>query len=453
MNRTRYAPAAFKRHPFFVALLFAGLIVPLAAPAQTTLPSGETAESSVMRGSPPPDDRLVTRANALHYPYLRWALRNTRMLNATANVEHASSPLPLPADRALDPDAVQVTIDGTTLTLTDYLRRTYTDGFIVVHDGRIVFERYFDGYGKNQTHAWASMTKSVTGLLAARLIEEGKLDPDTQLSTYVPELEGTPFGDATLQQNLDMEVPVSYPADLPPDLGLFAAVGLVPRRAGAPDSIYGFLKVAQTEPGKAAGKVWYYQNGSPEAVAWAIRRVTGESWSKLVSRMIWGNIAGNDADVVVDRAGTEMASGGLNTTLRDAARLGEMVRRGTENQSIAFPSAAIRRALKPTPNAAAFAQGNLAQGRPGYGYHDYWYQLNDGDGSFAAGGRFGQAILVNPRARLTIVKFSAAPDQAARPVSAEGGVVDHGYAPLETADALHRVMLGIAAKLDSRSVR
>jgi CubicO group peptidase (beta-lactamase class C family) len=80
-----------------------------------------------------------------------------------------------------------------------------------------------------------------------------------------------------------------------------------------------------------------------------------------------------------------------------------------------------RLALKPSDNAGAFAKGNLAAGRPGYACHDYWYQVNDGDRSFAAGGRFGQSILVNPKAGLTIVKFSSYPDQAARPTSAAAG--------------------------------
>ncbi|MBN3846149.1 serine hydrolase [Paraburkholderia sp. Ac-20342] len=373
---------------------------------------------------------------------LSWKLRNTRMMIPTANVERSREPLALPDGRPLDPDAITFTVDGTTLTLSDYLRRTQTDGFIVVRDGRVVLERYFDGFGPHQTHMWASMTKSVTGLLAAQLIVAGKLSPDAPLSRYVPELSGTPFGDATLQQNLDMEVAVRYPAALPPDLGLFAAVGFVPRASGAPDSIHRFLRVALASPDAHADGLWYYQNGSPEAVAWAIRNVTGESWSKLASREIWSKLADDDADIVVDHTGTEMASGGLNTTLRDAARFGELVRMSAAGDGTRFPSNVTHLALQPATNSAAFARGNLAPGRPGYGYRDYWYQLKDGDGSFAASGRFGQAIIVDPRERLTVVKLSSSPDQAARPTSATGGAI--GHAPLDTADALHQAVVAIA---------
>jgi CubicO group peptidase (beta-lactamase class C family) len=141
-----------------------------------------------------------------------------------------------------------------------------------------------------------------------------------------------------------------------------------------------------------------------------------------------------------------MASGGLNTTLRDAARFGELMRTGAAGHSRLFPASSIRVALQPTDNTGVFAKGNLAAGRPNYSYHDYWYQANDGNKSFAAGGRFGQSILVNPEARLTIVKFSSYPDQAARATSAgAGGVIPRS--PLVTAEVLNKAARAISAAI------
>ncbi|MEC3765027.1 hypothetical protein [Cupriavidus sp. SS-3] len=59
-------------------------------------------------------------------------------------------------------------------------------------------------------------------------------------------------------------------------------------------------------------------------------------------------------------------------------------------------------------------------GRDGYGYRNYCFQRNDGDGSIEASGRFGQKIYINPAKGLTVVKFSASPDGAARATSAAG---------------------------------
>ncbi|MBN3843075.1 MULTISPECIES: serine hydrolase domain-containing protein [Burkholderia] len=400
----------------------------------------------MMQGFPPSADQVVNKANAFTPARLRWALGNTRLLAPTAGIRHAAMPMPLPEQPASGLDTLPVTIGGETLALEAYLRATHTDGFIVVQRGRIVYERYFDGFRPDQPHAWASMTKSVTGLLAAQMIESGMLDAGAPLARTVPELADTPFGSATLQQNLDMEVPTAYAPGVPPDLGLFGAVGLVPHREGAPASIADFLLTVQRVPDVAPGSTWFYQNGSPEAVAWAMQRATGQSWSALVERWLWRDFAEDDAYVVVDRNAMAMASGGLYTTLRDAARFAERVRTGLGGARGALPAATIRAALQPAHNAALFAKGNVIAGKDGYAYRDYWYQVNDGDGSFAAAGRFGQSILVDPKHALTIVKFSSSPDFAPRALDAHGEAT-RPRAALERGDALSMVARAVADRL------
>lgn len=426
--------------------MLAGGLALAAAASATTAAAADSVTPGMMQGFPPPADQLVNKANAFTPARLRWALSNTRLLAPTAGIRHAAAPMPLPEQPAPGLDALPVTIGGETLTLDAYLRDTHTDGFIVVQRGRIVYERYFDGFRPDQQHAWASMTKSVTGLLAAQMIASGVLDAGAPLSRTVPELADTPFGGATLQQNLDMEVPTAYAPGIPPDLGLFGAVGLVPRRDGAPSSIADFLLTVRRVPDVAPGSVWFYQNGSPEAVAWAMQRATGQSWDALVERWLWRDFAQDDAYVAVDRNAMAMASGGLYTTLRDAARFAERVRTGLGGARGTLPAATIRAALRPAHNAALFAKGNVIPGKDGYAYRDYWYQANDGDGSFAAAGRFGQSIFVDPKAELSIVKFSSSPDFAPRALAAQGEAT-RPRAPLERGDALSAVARAIAGQV------
>ncbi|VWD30777.1 6-aminohexanoate-dimer hydrolase [Burkholderia aenigmatica] len=425
-------------------VLAGGLALAAIAPAAPVATDGVT--PGMMQGFPPSADQVVNKANAFTPARLRWALSNTRLLAPTAGIRHAATPMPLPEQPASGLDTLPVTIGGETLALDAYLRATHTDGFIVVQRGRIVYERYFNGFRPDQPHAWASMTKSVTGLLAAQTIESGVLDAGAPLARTVPELADTPFGSATLQQNLDMEVPTAYAPGIPPDLGLFGAVGLVPHREGAPASIADFLLTVQRVPDVAPGTTWFYQNGSPEAVAWAMQRATGQSWSALVERWLWRDFAEDDAYVVVDRNAMAMASGGLYTTLRDAARFAERVRTGLDGARGALPAATIRAALQPAHNAALFEKGNVIAGKDGYAYRDYWYQVNDGDGSFAAAGRFGQSILVDPKHALTIVKFSSSPDFAPRALDAHGEAT-RPRAALERGDALSMVARAVAVRL------
>ena len=183
-----------------------------------------------------------------------------------------------------------------------------------------------------------------------------------------------------------------------------------------PSDIYAFLQVAQRAPGEGQ---FFYQNGSPEALAWALRRISGLNWAQLVEQRLWSRFAQEDAYVQIDPLGTEMASGGISANLRDTARFAEMVRRELARE----PGAdSFNRAVRSTfqaGDAAVFARGNLAPGRPGYAYRNYWYQRNDGDGSVEASGRFGQKIYINPKREVVIVKLSSTADQARRATRAE----------------------------------
>lgn len=398
-----------------IALVLAGALAPTLAVAE---PTGQ----GVMQGFPPAPELRVNQANAFQPPFLRWSMRHAREVSPTRSIGRAATPLSLTEGRAVALDQLAFSAGEQPLTLAGYLQQTSTDGLIVMHRGKVVYERYLDGFQPGQPHIWASMTKSVTGLIAAQLIAEGALDPQRTLAHYVPELRGTPFGEATVQANLDMQVAVQYPAQMPPDLGLFAATGLIPRGEGMPGDIYSFLRQVQQAPNPVGQAPFFYQNGSPEALAWALRRITGLNWAQLVEQRLWSRFAEEDAYVQVDPLGTEMASGGISCNLRDTARFAELVRRelARDAKGDSF-NQAVHSTFQPA-DPAVFAQGGLGPGRPGYGYRNYWYQKNDGDGSFEASGRFGQKIYINPRRELVIVKLSATADQALRATRANGEV-------------------------------
>ena len=395
-----------------LALMLAGALTPALAVAASP-------GQGVMQGFPPAPESRVTQANAFQPPYLRWSMRHAREVSPTRAIGRAAEPLALTEGSGAALDQVTFSAGEQPLTLADYLQQTSTDGLIVLHRGKVVYERYLEGFQPGQPHIWASMTKSVTGLIAAQLIAEGALDPQRTLAHYVPELSGTPFGEATVQANLDMQVAVQYPAQMPPDLGLFAATGLIPRAEGMPGDIYSFLLQVQQAPKPGSHAPFFYQNGSPEALAWALRRITGLNWAQLVEQRLWSRFAEDDAYVQVDPLGTEMASGGISCNLRDTARFAELVRRelAREAKGDSF-NQAVHSTFQPA-DPAVFAQGNLGPVRPGYGYRNYWFQKNDGDGSVEASGRFGQKIYINPRREVVIVKLSATADQARRGTRAD----------------------------------
>ena len=119
----------------------------------------------------------MTQANAFQPPYLRWSMRHAREVSPTRAIGRAAQPLALTEGSGAALDQVTFSTGEQPLTLADYLQQTSTDGLIVLHRGKVVYERYLEGFQPGQPHIWASMTKSVTGLIAAQLIAEGALDP------------------------------------------------------------------------------------------------------------------------------------------------------------------------------------------------------------------------------------------------------------------------------------
>lgn len=395
---------------------------PMLGPLAERMPSLGPADPialGVMQGFPPPADRRVGKQNGMQFPWLRWAFCHVRERSPTARVRRGPVPRPLPEGPRLDPAALVFEISGEPVRLSDYLERACVDAFVAVHRGRIVLEHHAPHMDAVQPHMWASMAKNVVGLLAHLLVHEGAMRLDAPIATWVPELAGTPIGDATLQQNLDMEVAVGWPAALPPDIGLFAAIGTVPRPDGAPSSIAEYVQRCQQAVPFQSGACWYYQNGSPEAVAWAIRRVTGRSLARLLAERVWAPLGcEDDGDWIVDEVGAEFASGGLATTARDLARFVELLRtRGRAGDIQVVPAAAVDAMLAPVDNSLRFAQGHLAPGRVGYAYRNYVYHVNDAHRSLQGVGRFGQGFHVDPVRELTLVQFASRPDAAARPLA------------------------------------
>ena len=191
------------------------------APATVSIPVTASAQDSDpvalgwMAGSPPPPDKLVRFADGsmMRFPQSRWANSNYRALVPTKSIRRGPGPVaPLPRADRDDLDQVSFTPIGgnSRMTWADSLWANYTDGIVVLHRGRIVYERYFGALAADTPHIAFSVTKSLVGTMAACLVHEGRLDDTASVSHYVPELRLSGFGDATVRQVLDMTTALQY---------------------------------------------------------------------------------------------------------------------------------------------------------------------------------------------------------------------------------------------------
>lgn len=390
-----------------------------AAAQQPPLPSAaqsDPAALGLMRGFPPPADRTVRfiDGTSSRFPATRWAFSHVRELVPTAGVwrgEAAAVALPR-AERDLSGISFN-TMAGQSMTFGEALAATYTDGILVMHRGQVVYERYFGALNAHRQHIGMSLTKSFVGTLAATLVAEGKLDPAALVTHYLPEMAGTAYADATIRQVMDMTIGVRYSenyADPKAEVWDYARAGgmapLGPNYQG-PRTFYDFLKVLAKEG--AHGEAFAYKTVNSEVLAWVLRRVSGQSLADLLSATIWSKLgAENDAYFTVDTIGTESGGGGLNTTLRDLARFGEMMRnRGRFNGQQVIPAAVVED-IERGGDRAHFAKAAFAT-LPGWSYRSMWWVTHNEHGAYMARGIYGQAIYVDPKAEMVIVRYASHP--------------------------------------------
>ncbi|WP_348824560.1 serine hydrolase domain-containing protein [Flavobacterium aestuarii] len=69
--------------------------------------------------------------------------------------------------------------------LLDYLELKHTKGFIILVNGRIVMENYFNGHDANATWYWASAGKTLTSAMTGIAQQEGILNINSKVSDYI----------------------------------------------------------------------------------------------------------------------------------------------------------------------------------------------------------------------------------------------------------------------------
>ena len=408
-------------------LALCGLLLgtlPATLMAQATPPALPTAEQTDpvrlgwMVGSPPPADKVIRFADGSGYkfPQTRWSFSNFRQLVPTTAVSRGTAaPVLLPRALRDDLDAVSFVPLGKSepMTWAQAFGANYTDGIVVLHQGRIVYERYAGALRPEGQHIAMSVTKSFFGTLGAMLVAEGKIDENAPVARYVPELKDSAFGDATLRQVLDMRTGLKYSENyLDPNAEIWQhtrAGNVMPRPPGyqGPQTFYEFLQTVKKE-GEHGG-AFAYKTVNADALGWVIRRVTGQSIGQLLSDRIWSRLgAEQDAYFTVDSVGNEFAGGGLNAGLRDMARFGEMMRLGGRFNGQQIVPEAVVRDITAGGDRNAFPQASYAT-LPGWSYRNMWWVSHNEHGAYSARGIHGQAIYIDPKAEMVIARFASHP--------------------------------------------
>ena len=381
----------------------------------------------VMNSFPPERSSQVTFSNYTASPFNTWSFRSMDSVTHTAMLARGGE-LPVmeeKPDTAL-PATVIEDANGDRLPLDELLAKHDADGFLMMRDGCIVYEKYWNGLTAHDRHIWFSMTKSLVSTAFGILMEQVEIDLTKSPAYYIEELKGSGFERTTVQDVLNHASAIAFKENyLDPEsefrrfYGPALNMSYVP---GAQDAqptdteIYGvfdFLaKFIKPELSEEPGTAFEYNSANADLIGWMISRLSGVPLQRFLAENLWSKLGTNhDAAIIVDRAYQPVATGGMTSTLRDAALFGELIRnKGIANGEQIVPENWVNETLNLTgADQQRYAKNQLYKNEFWQYYKNMWWILDPERGEYAAVGIHGQVIYINRSSNTVIAQFSSQP--------------------------------------------
>lgn len=299
-----------------------------------------------------------------------------------------------PAPKAL---TRPVRLDGDGLPFDDWLERTGTRALLVVHEDRLVYERYLDDAGPDVRETSFSAAKSVVSTLVGIAADEGLLDIEDPVSAYLPELAARDgrFTRVSVRDLLTMSSGIRYVEQgLPWSDDALTYYGTDLRA----------LALEHPQIDEPPGRTWLYDNYHPLLLGLVLERVTGTSVSDYMAERLWGPLGAEaDASWSLDstRSGFEKMESGVNAVPRDYARFGLMMLHDGEWNG--------RRIVSRQWVREATAASTATDPAPFYQY--LWWvgarREHEQRAPFYALGKYGQVVAVFPEQDAVIVRLGS----------------------------------------------
>ncbi|WP_136481319.1 serine hydrolase domain-containing protein [Cognatitamlana onchidii] len=214
------------------------------------------------------------------------------------------------------------------LDLETLLReRLKNHSMVIIKDDNIVHQHFWNGMDNNATHLDMTVTKSFTSMCASIAVKEGKLDMSKQTTNYLPYLKETAFDGTTVQEVADMRTGLDIPT--PEHLSWDPRFTLSQEWNGPNDSgLFGISEYLSLIKDRKypIGEKYQYQDPNTEVLGMVVEIATGKNLADYFQDKMWTKLGvENDAFWMADPSGYVVASGGLNMTTRDLARVGKML--------------------------------------------------------------------------------------------------------------------------------
>ena len=287
--------------------------------------------------------------------------------------------------------------------LSEELEHYKTDGLIVLHNGNLLYENYWNNNSANSKHIAFSVTKSFVSALVGIALDEGLIDNiEDPITKYLPDFNGTGYEGVRIKDILQMSSGVDFNedyADPKSDINRFG------RATARGSSFRDFAK--SLERGREPGTYHHYVSIDTQVLGFLLAEVTGMPLKEYLYKKIWNKIGmEDDAFFIVDNNSVEMALGGLNATLRDYAKFGELyLNRGKWNGEQVVPASWVD--ASHTTDGPHLKPGESELSSSPWGYGLQWWVPGFPDTDYTASGVYNQYIYIDPLTNVVIAKTSS----------------------------------------------
>jgi CubicO group peptidase (beta-lactamase class C family) len=319
----------------------------------------------------------------------RVVFANTDYFAPTNRLPASPNPYPL-VSAPQDLTSVSYLIDSQQHLFSDLLASDALMGMAVVQDNRILFEHYAEDHSPESRWISFSVTKSISSLLIGAAVQDGYIrSAQDKVSDYLPRLEGSAYGESTIEDLLHMASGIAWNEDYE-DPNSDVSI------AGALNGIALTNHLAKLPREAPSGKLFNYNTGEANLVGEVLRAAIGSNAAPYLSTKVWQPFGmEHDATWLLDAPyGRETGGCCISASVRDYARLG----------LFALNDGVLPSGERVLPEGWMAASTTPFADESEYGY--MWWLL--GEGRYTASGIFGQKIVVVPDKRLVIAVHSNA---------------------------------------------
>ena len=361
--------------------------------------------SSVMQGFPPNIRDQVTLENWRTAPFNQWAFHHVREIVPSAIISN-------------NPNDVWHLEKGkdlnSSIDIEHSMNETSSDAMVVLQSGKLVKEIYRNGMDQTSPHILMSVSKSILGLIAGKLVELKKIKLDDLITSFIPALENTAYKGATIRHLLDMRSGIYFDEDYlktdGPIIDYRFASNWNPVPANwKPQNLRSFMS-SLTETLQDHGNNFQYVSPNTDLLGWIFELATGTRYADLVSELLWKPLGAETSGyITVDRIGSARAAGGKCFSARDLARVGMMMANSGKRENTRVISKNWIDDIENNGDSEAWKNGNFFEtfNKRDMTYRSKWYIQQTENPLIHAWGIHGQFLFVDRSKELSIACFSS----------------------------------------------